>query len=285
LRDRSSLVFDSRCDWLAMLPRSPVRPPDPVTVTIPLGGIQPKPATPVRLSPPGGLGLLPQARWRDLVRRPRLRIPAVPCEKRAYSKSHEAVSIAKLLISLGFAIWVSVCAAAPEFIWQGLLQLLHHFSRQTAYSIVLIGLILTVFIKPILARARDGQWRPQHRSTQSLLFTAPIAFISGVAAVGLHECMTAYLGAPGAAPRLQREATARGAHLILEWACIPLAVTIAWFSAPERRDPLPGWRLRRGLGDRRRLVLQLAATGNSHDVHPLYRLDPDGAGVRGSAVE
>ena len=158
----------------------------------------------------------------------------MPCEKRAYSKSHEAVSVANLFISLGFAIWVSVCAAAPEFIWQGMLELLHHFSRQTAYSIVLIGLILTVFVEPILAWARDGQWQPQHRSTQSLLFTAPIAFVFGLAAVGLHECMTAYLGAPGDDPAPRREAMARGANLILEWACIPLAVTMAWFSARLR---------------------------------------------------
>jgi hypothetical protein len=157
-----------------------------------------------------------------------------PATKEAGNKSPEAVP--NLLINLGFAIWVSVCAAAPEFIWQGLLELLHHFSRQTAYSIVLIGLILTVFVEPLLERARDGRWRPEHRSKRSLLFTAPIAFIFGVAAVGLHECMTAYLGTADPTLHGQQDGTDKAAGLIMEWACIPLAVTMAWFSAR-----LHGW--------------------------------------------
>jgi hypothetical protein len=141
------------------------------------------------------------------------------------------VSTAKLFTYLGFAVWVSVCAAAPEFIWQGLLELIGHFSLETALSIVLVGLILAVFIEPILVRARVGRWHPEHRSKRSLLFTAPIAFVFGVVAVGLHECMTAYLGAAGEGHGAGREGMIRAAGLILEWACIPLAVTMAWFGA------------------------------------------------------
>ena len=64
------------------------------------------------------------------------------------------MSVHRPLAYLAFAVWVSVCAAAPEFIWQGLLALLGHFSRENVYSIVLIGLILTVFVEPILAPRR-----------------------------------------------------------------------------------------------------------------------------------
>jgi hypothetical protein len=148
------------------------------------------------------------------------------------------VSVANLLISLIVSLWVSVCAAAPELVWQGLLELLQHFSRQTAYSIILIGLILTVFVEPILERARDGRWRPEHRGTRNLLFTIPIAFIFGMVAVCLHKSLTAYLGAANLDPGELREGTIRAAALILEWACIPLAVTMAWFSA-RRRGWLP----------------------------------------------
>jgi hypothetical protein len=66
----------------------------------------------------------------------------------------EPVSAIKLFTYLGFATWVSVCAAAPEFIWQGSLVLFGHFSLQTVWSIALIGLILTVFVESILERAR-----------------------------------------------------------------------------------------------------------------------------------
>jgi hypothetical protein len=139
------------------------------------------------------------------------------------------VSVSRPLTYLGFACWVSVCAAAPEFIWQGLLALAGHFTRNNVYAIFLIGLILTVFVEPILERAREGSWRPQHRNARSLLLTAPLAFVFGLLAVGLHECMTAFLAAGGHQP-----AIALGIGLVLEWAWIPLAVILAWFSARHR---------------------------------------------------
>ena len=161
------------------------------------------------------------------------------------------MSVSRLLTCLGFALWVSVSAAAPEFIWQGLLVLAGHFSRQNVYAIFLIGLILTVFVEPIMERARDGRiferardgriferardgrWLSDHRNPRSLLLTAPIAFSFGVVAVALHECMTAYLGhvEPGAPQEGPQEGVVRGFQLILEWAWVPLAVTLAWFSA------------------------------------------------------
>jgi hypothetical protein len=137
-----------------------------------------------------------------------------------------SVSVSRPLTYLGFAFWVSVCAAAPEFIWQGLVLLTGHFTRQNVYAIFLLGLILTVFVEPILERAKEGKWRPEHGHARSLLLTAPLAFVFGLVAVGLHECMTAFLAADGHEP-----AIGRGVSLILEWAWIPLAVNLAWFSA------------------------------------------------------
>ena len=147
------------------------------------------------------------------------------------------MSVSRPLTYLGFAAWVSVCAAAPEFIWQGLMLLLGHFSLQNVYSIILIGLILTVFVEPILERARDGRWTSEHRNTRSLLLTAPIAFTFGLVAVGLHECMTAFLGSNPAVPGSHEDGVVRGVNLILEWALIPAAVTLAWFGG-RLRPPL-----------------------------------------------
>ena len=147
------------------------------------------------------------------------------------------MSVSRPLTYLGFAAWVSVCAAAPEFIWQGLMLLLGHFSLQNVYSIILIGMILTVFVEPILERARDGRWTSEHRNTRSLLLTAPIAFTFGLVAVGLHECMTAFLGSNPAVPGSHEDGVVRGVNLILEWALIPVAVTLAWFGG-RLRPPL-----------------------------------------------
>lgn len=148
----------------------------------------------------------------------------------------EPVSAIKLFTYLGFATWVSVCAAAPEFIWQGSLVLFGHFSLQTVWSIALIGLILTVFVEPILERARDGRWRPERPRTRNLLVAAPVAFVLGIAAVSLHECMTAYLAAASGGHGAAAEGIEKAVRLILEWASIPLAVTMAWISAR-----LGGW--------------------------------------------
>ena len=144
------------------------------------------------------------------------------------------MSVSRPLTYLGFAAWVSVCAASLEFIWQGWMLLLGHFSMQNVYAIILIGLILTVFVEPILERAREGRWTSEHRNTRSLLLTAPTAFIFGVVAVGLHECMTALLGSGSAVPGSHDDGLVRGVKLILEWAGIPLAVTLAWFCARLR---------------------------------------------------
>ena len=141
------------------------------------------------------------------------------------------MSVIRLLTYFAFAAWVSVCAAVPELLWQGLLSLIDEFSRQDAYAIVLIGLILAVFVEPILERARRRRWQPEPGSRHGVLFTTATAFAFGVVAVGLHECMTAYLSSEHAAPGSFAAGVADGVELIKHWAAVPLAVTLAWFGA------------------------------------------------------
>lgn len=142
---------------------------------------------------------------------------------------------------LTFTLWVAICASAPEIVWRGLQLVAGHFSLENLYGVFLIGLILTVFVEPLLERARDGRWRPEHRNTRSLLLTVPIALIFGIIAVALHECMTAYL-APGHGEAAS--GVERGFKLIVEWASVPLAVTLAWgaaqSSAPIRHAAAAG---------------------------------------------
>lgn len=54
-----------------------------------------------------------------------------------------------------FALWVAVCAAAPEFLWQGLFSLFGYFSFTDAAAALLIGAILAFFVEPVLERLRS----------------------------------------------------------------------------------------------------------------------------------
>ena len=69
---------------------------------------------------------------------------AVKCA--ANRKGPAFVPATYAISGLAFAIWVAVCAAAPELIWQGLLLITHHFTLLNLYAIVLIGLILAFFV-------------------------------------------------------------------------------------------------------------------------------------------
>jgi hypothetical protein len=136
---------------------------------------------------------------------------------------------------VAFAVWVAICAAAPELIWQGLLLMAQHFTRLSLYSIVLIGLILAFFVEPIMERIRNRRWELEHQDNQSLILTTGFAFAFGVAAVALHEGLSAYVGTGEAGSAARRESLDQAVELILQWALIPFAVTLAWFAARSGR--------------------------------------------------
>ncbi len=143
------------------------------------------------------------------------------------------------LARLAFALWVSICAAAPEFIWQGLLQLGGHFTLVNLYSVIVIGLILAFFVEPILQRIRSRRWEVDEHGGHGVLPTVVLALAFGVAAVAVHECMNAYVGGNERLPAQRQEGLRRGVDLILQWALVPFVVTLAWFGA--RRGRLIGW--------------------------------------------
>jgi hypothetical protein len=145
----------------------------------------------------------------------------------------------RLLARLAFAFWVSVCAAAPEFIWQGLLLLGGHLTLFNLYSVILIGLILAFFVEPILQRIRSQRWDVDEHGGRGVLPSVVLALAFGVAAVAVHECMNAYVGGGDHVQSQRRESLGRAVDLILQWALVPLGVTLAWFGA--RRGRLFGW--------------------------------------------
>jgi hypothetical protein len=139
------------------------------------------------------------------------------------------------LARLAFAVWVSICAAAPEFIWQGLLQLGGHFTLVSLYSVILIGLILAFFVEPVLQRIRSRRWDVDEHGGQGVLSSVVLALAFGVAAVAVHECMNAYVGGSEHLPSQRQEGLDRAVDLILQWALVPFGVTLAWFGARRGR--------------------------------------------------
>src|SRR4051794_16141826 len=57
--------------------------------------------------------------------------------------------------ALSASLWIAICCAAPEFIWQGLQIALAHPSWTELVSALLVGLILAFFVEPIMERVRD----------------------------------------------------------------------------------------------------------------------------------
>jgi hypothetical protein len=135
-----------------------------------------------------------------------------------------------------FATWVSICAVAPEFIWHGLVIAASHFSVTQAWSALFIGMLLAFFVEPLIERAKAGTWRHERENAAHIAYAAVLSLLFGVVAVGIHEAVTVYLTHEGMEDQDRRRALIAALGLILEWATIPLIVTVSWFVAHD------GWR-------------------------------------------
>jgi len=129
------------------------------------------------------------------------------------------------------AVWISICAAAPEFIWEGFRLALGHVSRTDLLAALLIGLVLAFFVEPVMEHARLLLARLQHpqhvdHRQHDALFAAGLALAFALTSICLHEAMTAYISARGS-----RDAgLAAGVELTISWAIVPFATTIAWLA-------------------------------------------------------
>ncbi|SAK43144.1 hypothetical protein [Caballeronia ptereochthonis] len=128
-----------------------------------------------------------------------------------------------------FALWVAVCAVAPEFLWQGLFSLFGHFSLIDAAAALLIGAILAFFVEPVLERLRGLGDTPEH-AEKSPAFAACEALSFAVVAVCVHEAITVYVAASHANEQAS-ENLAKAVATALQWAVTPFFITIAWMAA------------------------------------------------------
>ncbi|WP_144063537.1 beta/alpha barrel domain-containing protein [Caballeronia insecticola] len=128
-----------------------------------------------------------------------------------------------------FALWVAVCAASPEFLWQGLFSLFGHFSLTDAAAALLIGAILAFFVEPVLERLRGLGDAPEHPQ-KSPAFAACEALSFAVVAVCVHEAITVYIAASHSNEQAA-ENLAKAVAQALQWAVTPFFITIAWMAA------------------------------------------------------
>lgn len=137
------------------------------------------------------------------------------------------------------AFWISICAAAPEFIWQGLNLALGHITRVDMLAALLIGLVLAFFIEPVMERVRDllsiSQHRhPAERRPHDVLFTACLSLVFALTSICLHEAMTAFVANRDAQAAGHDPGLSAGIVLTISWAIVPFAVTIAWLAVRVR---------------------------------------------------
>jgi hypothetical protein len=130
--------------------------------------------------------------------------------------------------ALSTSVWIAICAAAPEFIWGGVLVTVGHFSRTDLFAALLIGLILAFFVEPLLDTIRRLVGRHggmEHRERRGALFTVCLSMAFALVSVSLHDALKAFVS--GSSPD-----TGIGDAMVLTeaWAIVPFTVTVAWLS-------------------------------------------------------
>ncbi len=144
--------------------------------------------------------------------------------------------------ALVLALWIAICAAAPEFIWQGLRIGASHLSRADLLSALLLGLILAFFVEPLMRRIGDFLRPAPDRDIprpRSVLFTASLSLAFALASVCVHDALIAFISNRGAETSAARSGLAAGIALTSAWAIVPGAVALAWLGSRSRRLKLP----------------------------------------------
>lgn len=143
-----------------------------------------------------------------------------------------AMPRAHVLNGFFFALWIAVCAASPEFLWQGFISLSHHFTWASAAAALLIGAILAFFVEPIVEGLRDLK-SPDLHEHKSPAFAACTSLSFAVVAVCVHEAITGYVDAGHTNVQADQNLV-YALSQALQWAVIPFAITVAWLGARSK---------------------------------------------------
>ncbi|QCO04604.1 hypothetical protein [Azospirillum argentinense] len=147
---------------------------------------------------------------------------------------------ARALAYMVYTLWVSVCAFAPELLWQGFVLMRGHFGAAELFSALFIGTLFAFFVEPLMERLKAGRWHLGHAPSGGMLLGVLVSLAFGIVVVCIHEAMIAYIGAEHVGDEVKKASLARAIDSACEWASIPAAVTAAWFvSGTSRRLALP----------------------------------------------
>lgn len=138
------------------------------------------------------------------------------------------------------ALGIAICAAAPEFIWQGLGIFFGHATWTNLISALLIAVVFVFFVEPILERIRGrllaGGAERTHGAAQGPLFSAGLGLSFGLLSVCLHEAIAGFVSGHG-------DPHHSGLHEAIEvavtWAVVPFCVAVAWQAAGDRWLKIP----------------------------------------------
>jgi hypothetical protein len=138
-----------------------------------------------------------------------------------------------IIQALLFALWIAICSVAPEFIWQGLLQIVQHFSWSTVASALLVGAIVAFFVEPLTERLRVLRLHVEHKYKTPAHATVS-AFTLAVLAVFAHDAIVAFTSGGGVGEHAGN-GLVYAISEVVQWAWIPLVVTLAWVYARQSR--------------------------------------------------
>jgi hypothetical protein len=135
------------------------------------------------------------------------------------------------------ALWIAICAGAPEFIWRGLRIALKHLNSTALLSALLIGVVLAFFVEPIMDRLRDllrasRHKEPAHSGSRSILYSVGVSLAFALVSVSLHEAMSALVSNGDVGPTA-------GLALAVEWAIVPFCIAVAWQGATSQLLRVP----------------------------------------------
>jgi hypothetical protein len=149
-----------------------------------------------------------------------------------------------VIAALISALWIAICAAAPEFIWQGFWIALGHLSWADLASALLIGVILAFFVDPLMGRLQDLLHRARSHeggdgTQHNPLFRVSVSLAFALASVCVHDAMSAFASVRAAGHGGAEAGLAAAIELTVGSAIVPFAVTLAWLSVRNRWLALP----------------------------------------------
>ena len=130
---------------------------------------------------------------------------------------------------LASSLWIAVCAAAPEFIWQGMIIAIRHSDWTTIVGALLIGAILAFFVEPLMESARrlSHGHAASHTHARDAFFTVLLSVAFAVVSVFLHDAITSAVSGG-------ETALSDALSLTLGWAWTPFAISLAWLTRGRR---------------------------------------------------